>query len=133
MADHGACGEAAAPDGRREAGDGQDLRPNVHDRPEDRQVHTVSWKKEAAKVHADRWEYLHSEFHAAGYGLDPEFMEMAGDMDEATQNGLMNITEKICLRDVLAEAEDLTEARRTITMDSELVQKRVEKTMEQLG
>jgi hypothetical protein len=94
---------------------------------------TVSWKKEAAKVHAERWEYLHSEFHAAGYALDPEFMEMAADTDEATQNGLMNVIEKICLRDVLDEAENKVEARRTITMDSAMVQTRVEKTMEQLA
>ena len=93
----------------------------------------VEWKEEAAKMHAERWEYLHSEFHAAGYALDPEFMEMANDVDEATQNGLINVIEKICYRDVLAEAENPNEARKTITMDSAAVQTRVEKTMEQLA
>eukprot|EP00966_Prymnesium_polylepis_P145487 3360100-Prymnesium_polylepis.1 len=58
---------------------------------------------------------------------------MSADTDEATQNGLLNVIEKICLRDVLDEAHDKAEARRSITMDSELVQKRVEKTMEQLA
>ena len=47
---------------------------------------SVSWKAEAAKIHVDRWEYLHSDMHAAGYALDPEFMEMTDDMDESTQN-----------------------------------------------
>ena len=92
----------------------------------------VSWKDKAAKIHSDRWEYVHSEFHAAGYALDPEFMEMS-DLDEATQNGLINVIEKICYRDVLAEADDLAAARRTITMDSDVVQTRVAKTMEQLA
>jgi hypothetical protein len=94
---------------------------------------TVSWKDKAAKVHSERWEYLHSEFHAAGYAMDPEFQHLAKDMDEATQNGLINVVEKICYRDVLAEAEDPNEARKTITMDNAVVQTRVEKTMEELA
>ena len=28
----------------------------------------VSWKAEAEKIHAERWEYLHSEMHSAGFG-----------------------------------------------------------------
>ena len=36
-----------------------------------------AWKSAAAKIYAVRWEYLHSEMHAAGYALDPEFMTMA--------------------------------------------------------
>ena len=67
---------------------------------------SVSWKAEAAKIHAERWEYLHSDMHAAGYALDPEFMEMTDDMDESTQNGLMNVIEKICLRDEIGKAAD---------------------------
>ena len=74
-----------------------------------------------------------SEFHAAGYALDPEFIEMADDMDQATQNGLMNVIEKICYRDVLDEAENKAEACRTISMDSEIVSTRVATTMEQLA
>lgn len=66
----------------------------------------VSWKDKAAKIHADRWEYLHSFMHAAGYGFDPEFIEMQDEIDEATQNGLFDIIEKICIRDALAEADD---------------------------
>eukprot|EP00966_Prymnesium_polylepis_P216832 5019247-Prymnesium_polylepis.1 len=55
------------------------------------------------------------------------------DLDEATQNGLINVVENICYRDVLAEADNLTEARRTISMDSDIVSTRVAKTMEQLA
>jgi predicted GTPase len=38
----------------------------------------VSWKDKLLKIHADRWEYLHSDFHAAAYALDPEFIDTAG-------------------------------------------------------
>ena len=93
----------------------------------------VSWKAKAAKIHSDRWEYLHSEMHAAGYALDPEFMQTAGEIDQATHNGLTNVIEKVCLRDVIAESVNPAEALRTITMDSESVQVRVGKTMEQLA
>ena len=55
----------------------------------------VSWKAKAVKIHAERWEYLHSEMHAAGYALDPEFIKLAKDVDEATQNGLTNVIEKV--------------------------------------
>ena len=66
----------------------------------------VSWKAAAAKIHADRWEYLHSFMHAAGYALDPEFIEMQADIDEATQTGLFDLIEKISIRDVIAAADN---------------------------
>ena len=66
----------------------------------------VSWKDKAKKIHEERWEYLHSFMHAAGYGLDPEFMHLQGDIDEATQNGLFDLIEKISIRDVIAEADN---------------------------
>ena len=66
----------------------------------------VVWKKSAARIHADRWEYLHSFMHSAGYGLDPEFMHLQSEIDVATQNGLMDIIEKISIRDIIAESED---------------------------
>ena len=93
----------------------------------------VSWKAKAVKIHAERWEYLHSEMHAAGYALDPEFIKLAKDVDEATQNGLTNVIEKVCLRDVITESVNQVEAIRTITLDSASVQERVAKTMEQLA
>ena len=57
---------------------------------------SVSWKAKAAKIHSDRWEYLHSEMHAAGYALDPEFMQMASDMDEATQSAASSRSSRRC-------------------------------------
>eukprot|EP00967_Tisochrysis_lutea_P128666 scaffold220372_cov26-Tisochrysis_lutea.AAC.1 len=48
----------------------------------------VPWFKELAKLHAERWEYLHSPMHAAGYALDPQYMQTVGDLDDATTEGL---------------------------------------------
>ena len=93
---------------------------------------SVSWKAKAAKIHSDRWEYLHSEMHAAGYALDPEFMEMATDVDEATQSGLSAVIEKICLRDDM-EAAANAEAADALTIESDKVQERIGKTMLELA
>eukprot|EP00966_Prymnesium_polylepis_P073386 1703819-Prymnesium_polylepis.1 len=62
-------------------------------------------------------------------------MESAKDVDEATQNGLTNVIEKLCFRDVIAEhkPECQAEARCTLTLDSSVVQDRVPKTMEELA
>eukprot|EP00965_Chrysotila_dentata_P131656 4353230-Pleurochrysis_carterae.AAC.1 len=30
---------------------------------------TAPWKDAAHKIHTERWKYLHSPFHAAGYAL----------------------------------------------------------------
>ena len=46
---------------------------------------SVSWAAKAKQLVDERWEYLHSEMHSAGYALDPEFMSM-DDRDDATQN-----------------------------------------------
>ena len=50
----------------------------------------------APKSAHKRWEYLHSDMHAAGYALDPEFMIDAQRQseDDATQTGLMSIGER---------------------------------------
>eukprot|EP00965_Chrysotila_dentata_P080070 2641634-Pleurochrysis_carterae.AAC.1 len=40
------------------------------------------WVCEAQRIHADRWKYLHSDFHAAGYALDPEYLDTDGDVNE---------------------------------------------------
>ena len=57
----------------------------------------VSWKAEAEEIHADRWEYLHSEMHSAGFALDPEFIQSSKELDSATQSGLQSVIEKVCL------------------------------------
>jgi hypothetical protein len=96
---------------------------------------SYSWKEKAAKIHADRWEHLHSEMHSAGYALDPEFMQHASDMDEATQNGIISIrVEKFSLLEEKIEAEKLSSAAaNALTSESDKVQDRIAKTMGQLA
>lgn len=67
---------------------------------------TVPWASTALEKHRERWEYLHSDMHAAGYALDPEFLETVGEIDSATQDGLTRVIEKMCLRDVMLSTED---------------------------
>lgn len=59
------------------------------------------WIGDVEKIYAERWEYLHSDFHAAAYALDPEFLEYTNDLDEATQEGLLRVLEKLSLRDAI--------------------------------
>lgn len=92
---------------------------------------SASWLRHAAKCHADRWEYLHSDMHSAAYALDPEFLGTVGDRDDATQQGLLNVIERVCLRDELAAT--VMSERCTITIDSDAVQGRVAKVTAQLA
>ena len=85
----------------------------------------VSWASVMAEKHADRWEYLHSPFHAAAYALDPEFCETVGELDAATQEGLMTVLERMCLRDVIMSAPDPEAAISSITISSPQVVSRV--------
>ena len=78
----------------------------------------VSWRPKLLKIHEDRWEYLHSDMHAAAYALDPEFMTTAGKLDGPTQQGLMNVISKLSLRDAILAAEDPEAAVLTITLES---------------
>ena len=41
--------------------------------------------------------------HAAGYALDPEFMEMTNEWDQATTTGVLEIIERLCLRDAILQ------------------------------
>ena len=94
----------------------------------------IGWKDKAVAIHEKRWEYLHSEMHAAGYALDPEFMSMASDMDQATQDGLISIIEKICLLEEKIEASKVsTAAADAVTAETEKVQARIAKTMTELA
>eukprot|EP00965_Chrysotila_dentata_P122866 4060730-Pleurochrysis_carterae.AAC.1 len=43
------------------------------------------WIAEAYNIHTKRWDYLHSDFHAAGYALDPEFIDTDGSTDEVRE------------------------------------------------
>ena len=46
-------------------------------------------------------------------------MELQKDMDEATQDGLMTVVERMCLRDEIAAAVNPIEARRELTIESD--------------
>ena len=72
----------------------------------------VPWFKELAEIHSDRWEYLHSPMHAAAYALDPQFRDAAGDLDEATTDGLHAIFDRLCLRDAILSSSNQDEAWR---------------------
>ena len=93
----------------------------------------IPWKDTAATIHSARWEYLHSVMHAAGYALDPEFMMMQSSMDEATQEGLMTVVERISLRDEIEASANPTAAAKTLKVESDEVQARIAKTMMELA
>jgi hypothetical protein len=83
---------------------------------------TISWAPLAVKMIEERWEYLHSFMHGAGYAFDPEFMEMTNEWDEAVTNGATEIIERICLRDcILKNAGKHEDPRAAITTKSEEV------------
>lgn len=84
----------------------------------------VAWAGDMSKKHADRWEYLHSPFHAAAYALDPEFMDTVGELDAATQEGLLLVFERMCLRDEIALCTD-PDALSSLTVSSPAVIARV--------
>ena len=107
---------------------------------------TVSWKQKAlegVKAAAAgkpttegfnaRWEYLHSPFHAAGMALDPEFMARASDFDDATQEGVMLIIERLSLKDVIFESANPATAMLTLTTESPKVAERIAATMVELS
>eukprot|EP00966_Prymnesium_polylepis_P171247 3958876-Prymnesium_polylepis.1 len=72
--------------------------------------------------------------HAAGYALDPEFMQMASGMDDATQTGLISIIEKISLLEEKIEAEkESSAAADALTTASDKVQDRIATTMTELA
>jgi hypothetical protein len=61
----------------------------------------AAWKDKVVEIHKKRSKYLHSEMHAAGSILDPEFMT-TGAYDETTQDGLIAVIERVSLRDEMA-------------------------------
>ena len=83
------------------------------------------WAKAMGEKHAARWEYLHSPFHAAGYALDPEFLEASGEFDAATMEGLMTVLDRLCLRDAVMASPDPERAWRELTLSSAEVVARV--------
>ena len=84
----------------------------------------VTWAPTALEKIETRWEYLHSFMHGAGYALDPEFMQNTQDWDLATSNGVMEVIERLCIRDICAAADDPEEARKKITAsDTEVIER----------
>lgn len=61
---------------------------------------TVPWKDEAIKCFDERWIYLHSPLHAAGYALDPEFLDTLGTDSSEIQEGLFTTFDRIALLEV---------------------------------
>ena len=76
----------------------------------------ISWAPLAKEKIETRWEYLHSYMHGAGYPLDPEFIdfkktdngeeEEKSTWDEAVQNGVTEIVERLCLRECMLENKE---------------------------
>ena len=83
-------------------------------------------RRPAAKLIETRWEYLHSFMHGAGYALDAEFIENTNGWDEATMNGVMEMIERLCLRDSIIEnREGHTDPQKELTTQSEVVVNKV--------
>lgn len=94
---------------------------------------SVTWRAKAIDIHQHRTKYLLSPMHQAGYALDPEFLDH--DMTEDTQTGLILVTERLCLRDVMSGMQSTREGRADaakLTTDSRAVQSRVADTMMQV-
>lgn len=85
----------------------------------------VPWFKGLQTIHAERWEYLHSPFHAAAYALDPEFMNTAGELDAATMEGLNIVFDRFCLRDAILASVDHEHAWKHLNCKSPEVVSRV--------
>lgn len=83
------------------------------------------WLSKVLEIHESRWEYLHSDMHSAAYALDPEFQDLVVDIDDATQEGLQRVFERLSLRDAILSSADPEAASRRLTLQSEEVVKRV--------
>lgn len=95
---------------------------------------SVSWAKDAARIIASRWEYLHSDMHAAGYAFDPEFIENVKDWDTAVSSGVLEVIERLCLREAIHENKEAHEnPREIITTESEVVVELVAECERQLA
>ena len=55
----------------------------------------VSYSARAVEKHAQRWSYAHSPFFAAGYVVDPEFIDHKQAGNEEVVQGFMETLEKI--------------------------------------
>lgn len=83
------------------------------------------WVDDMISIHKYRWDYLHSDVHAAAYALDPEFMASASSFDDYTMRGLGAVLEKMCLRDVIAADPDRETTWRSYSIHHPAVLERV--------
>ena len=95
----------------------------------------ISWAYLAQGYHAARWEYLHSEMHAAGYALDPEFLYSGdgGELDDARITGLIAVVERLSIRYLIQHAVNPLEAATSLTVDSPQVQEHAHECMVQFA
>jgi hAT family C-terminal dimerisation region len=57
----------------------------------------LKWKQPISDAHQRRWAYLHSDYHSAGYVLDPNFLgdDVNGINDGEVFAGLQNVVDKL--------------------------------------
>jgi hypothetical protein len=72
--------------------------------------------------------------HAAGYAFDPEFIENVKDWDTAVSSGVLEVIERLCLREAIHENKEAHEnPREIITTESEVVVELVAECERQLA
>jgi hypothetical protein len=93
----------------------------------------ISWAPQAAEVHTARWEYLHGVMHAAAYALDPEYIWIEGDWDDATQEGFLTVVERLCLWLEIRSSPCVQKAITELSLTSPSVVARISRAMQQYG
>lgn len=79
----------------------------------------VAWAAEAKTFVERRWEYLHSDFHAAAYALDPRYIEHVNDLDQYCMEGLFRVFRRMCIRDCILKAGlDVSDAKRVARLST---------------
>ena len=72
--------------------------------------------------------------HAAGYAFDPEFMENTTEWDSAVSTGVLEVIERLCLRDAIMQNKEGHEnPHEMISKESTVVIEMVAECEEQLS
>jgi len=68
-----------------------------------------NYQESISQIHLDRWNYMHSSYHAAGYALDPAYLadDVTGINDGEVMTGLVQVIERIHYSDEQARATAL--------------------------
>ena len=56
---------------------------------------TPQQRREIVRIHADRWQYLHNHYHAAGYVLDPEFADDPHHTNAEVMRGFQTVCDRL--------------------------------------